>query len=134
MTKKPYIYKQKKIHPSGIMFDSVLESKFYDFLLSNGIDATNIQVHKTMRIPGTTLTYTPDFVITHNGHTFYVDTKSPRTITKVFTYKKNVLQQLSDITIDIVLLSDFNLYMEYMNQRDMIGFYIWKKKKSKRSS
>ena len=138
MTKKrpPAIYSRKCIHVSGILFDSVLERRFYDHLLNSGIESQNIEVHKTYRIPGTTTVYTPDFVIRHNGHIFYVDTKTPRTVSQIFKYKIKVLLQTSGIRVDVVFSGDFDLYIEYMNQtyEEFIGFSQWKKRHSKMKS
>ena len=135
MTKKrpSAIYSRKCIHVSGILFDSVLERRFYDHLLNNGIDSHHIEVHKSYRIPGTTTVYTPDFVISHNDHMFYVDTKSPRTVSQIFKYKIKVLLQASGIRVDVVFADDFDLYIEYMNQpyKEFIGFSQWKKRHSK---
>lgn len=133
--------KVMRIEYDGHMFDSILERDFYKAISDSGI-CEKIEVHKQLRISGTTRALAIDFVIHRkDGVIFYADTKAFWTFTPTFKFKRMILEQQMGVNIDVVLrnragktseaIDEIDSYVVYLKETDRnIGFNIWKKIRS----
>ncbi|MGL5722643.1 MAG: hypothetical protein ACRCY4_09615 [Brevinema sp.] len=114
---------------NNIRFDSLLEKNFYIFIQPH-VDA--VEVHVPIFFLKSSQNYTVDFILTKGDRKYYVDTKAPWTNTKMFRFKKKLLEDTLKIHIDIVYKEQFQQYVKYINEGVSYGFFRWTREQQAR--